>query len=79
MASNAEEAINIIDSSAVIFDIIFVDQELSYLEGLLKGSDVVTKIHSLPVFESSLIIGCTGKFYASGGLYASRGLRSRKN
>ena len=68
-ADSGERAIQVLESSVKLPDILVVDQNMSSSGGALLGHEVVQKIRENPAFSDMIIIGCTayaeeaGKFF----------------
>lgn len=57
---NGECALNLMESTPRVPDVIIVDQYMQTSGGRLLGHEVVAELRKNPAFDSAVIIGCTG-------------------
>ena len=58
-ADSGERALQVLESSSKLPDILVVDQNMASSGGLMLGHEVVQKIRENAAFADMIIIGCT--------------------
>lgn len=72
-AENGECALNLIETSPRVPDVIIVDQYMESSGGLLLGHQVVAELRQNACFDSAVIVGCTGSAEEAAPLFLKAG------
>jgi CheY-like chemotaxis protein len=72
-AENGECALNLIETSPRVPDVIIVDQYMETSGGQLLGHEVVAELRRNTSFDTAVIIGCTGSVQEAGPYFLEAG------
>ena len=72
-AENGELALNLIETSPRVPDVIIVDQYMETSGGQLLGHEVVAELRRNVSFDTSVIVGCTGSVDEAGPFFLEAG------
>lgn len=72
-AENGECALNLIEASPRVPDVIIVDQYMESSGGRLLGHEVVAALRRNSLFDSAVIVGCTGAAEEASPLFLDAG------
>lgn len=72
-AENGECALNLMETSPSVPDVIIVDQYMETSGGQLLGHEVVAELRRNASFDHAVIIGCTGSMQTAGPFFMEAG------
>eukprot|EP00603_Paraphysomonas_imperforata_P008717 CAMPEP_0114429202 /NCGR_PEP_ID=MMETSP0103-20121206/9348_1 /TAXON_ID=37642 ORGANISM="Paraphysomonas imperforata, Strain PA2" /NCGR_SAMPLE_ID=MMETSP0103 /ASSEMBLY_ACC=CAM_ASM_000201 /LENGTH=334 /DNA_ID=CAMNT_0001598499 /DNA_START=246 /DNA_END=1250 /DNA_ORIENTATION=- len=72
-AENGECALNLIETSPRVPDVIIIDQYMQSSGGRLLGHEVVAELRRNPIFDTAVIVGCTGSAEEAAPLFLDAG------